>query len=165
MGFWDESKKDMLAKMKRFNKVWDELGLPVFKCPPLNGYRSQYVNSPQYSEPEGGYFVLVNLKRVRMPADYDFPPHVAERPRDFKLSWFLIKEVGVAAIPPTGRFPSFFIQFQLNSIDQAPPLFRILHRRERAHCRKLSPVRCVQKRRCTRASEGEAEGIEQVYCG
>jgi kynurenine aminotransferase len=29
MGFWDESKKDMLAKMKRFNEVWDELGLPV----------------------------------------------------------------------------------------------------------------------------------------
>ncbi|KAI9869495.1 MAG: hypothetical protein M1813_000284 [Trichoglossum hirsutum] len=82
MGFWDESKKDMLAKMKRFNEVWDELGLP-------------------YSEPEGGYFVLANLKKVRIPTDYDFPPHVAERPRDFKLSWFLIKEVGVAAIPPT----------------------------------------------------------------
>ncbi|KAH0558435.1 hypothetical protein GP486_004904 [Trichoglossum hirsutum] len=82
MGFWDESKKDMLSKMKRFNEVWDELGLP-------------------YSEPEGGYFVLVNLKKVRLPDDYDFPPHVVERPRDFKLSWFLIKEVGVAAIPPT----------------------------------------------------------------
>ena len=55
----------------------------------------------QYSEPEGGYFVLVNLARVQLPKDYDFPSHVASRPRDFKLCWFLIKELGIAAIPPT----------------------------------------------------------------
>ena len=55
----------------------------------------------QYSDPEGGYFVLVNLAKVRLPSDYDFPSQVAERPRDFKLSWFLIMELGVAAIPPT----------------------------------------------------------------
>jgi kynurenine aminotransferase len=45
--------------------------------------------------------VLVNMSKVRLPPDYKFPPHVAERPRDFKLSWFLIVELGVAAIPPT----------------------------------------------------------------
>lgn len=84
-GFWDESKKEMKAKMDLFNQVWDELGLP-------------------YSDPEGGYFVLVNLAKVKLPEDYDFPPHVASRPRDFKLSWFLIKEFGVAAIPPTEFF-------------------------------------------------------------
>lgn len=55
----------------------------------------------KYSDPEGGYFVLVNMAKVKLPADYEFPPHVASRPRDFKLSWFLIMEVGVAAIPPT----------------------------------------------------------------
>jgi kynurenine aminotransferase len=55
----------------------------------------------QYSEPEGGYFVLSNMAAVKLPADYPFPPHVASRPRDFKLCWFLIQEVGVAAIPPT----------------------------------------------------------------
>lgn len=38
---------------------------------------------------------------MKLPSDYEFPPHVAERPRDFKLAWFLIKEIGVAAIPPT----------------------------------------------------------------
>jgi kynurenine aminotransferase len=106
MGFWDESKKEMLSKMKRFNEVWDELGLPVTHTPapgrlPLG--LKEILNHHQYSEPEGGYFVLVNLKKVRIPAGYDFPPHVAERPHDFKLSWFLIKEVGVAAIPPTGK--------------------------------------------------------------
>lgn len=81
-GFWDSTKSEMKAKMDRFNSIWPELGLP-------------------YSEPEGGYFVLVNLAKVKLPEDYYFPPHVAERPRDFKLSWFLIHEVGVAAIPPT----------------------------------------------------------------
>lgn len=44
------------------------------------------------------------MSKVKLPEDYEFPPHVAERPRDFKLSWFLIKEVGVAAIPPTEFF-------------------------------------------------------------
>jgi len=84
-GFWEESKREMKGKLDRFNKVWDELKLP-------------------YSEPEGGYFVLVNLAKVQLPADYPFPPHVANRPRDFKLSWFCIKELGVAAIPPTEFF-------------------------------------------------------------
>jgi kynurenine aminotransferase len=44
------------------------------------------------------------MSKVKLPEDYEFPPHVASRPRDFKLSWFLIKEVGVAAIPPTEFF-------------------------------------------------------------
>ncbi|KAI6856020.1 hypothetical protein KC323_g8069 [Hortaea werneckii] len=83
--FWEDSKKGMKAKMDRFNEVWDELGLP-------------------YSDPEGGYFVLVNFAKVKLPEDYEFPPHVASRPRDFKLSWFFIKELGIAAIPPTEFF-------------------------------------------------------------
>ena len=83
LGFWEESKRDMKGKMERFNEVWRELGLP-------------------YSDPEGGYFVMVNMSKVNLPDDYIFPPHVADRPRDFKLCWFLIMELGVAAIPPTG---------------------------------------------------------------
>ena len=82
VGFWDESKREMKSKMSRFCQVFDELGLP-------------------YSDPEGGYFVLANLSKIQLPKDYHFPPHVAERPRDFKLSWFCIMELGVAAIPPT----------------------------------------------------------------
>lgn len=41
------------------------------------------------------------MSKVKLPPDYIFPPHVASRPRDFQLSWFLIMELGVAAIPPT----------------------------------------------------------------
>ncbi|KAF3084430.1 hypothetical protein TWF102_011913 [Orbilia oligospora] len=81
-GFWEESKREMKAKQVRFNAIWDELGLP-------------------YTDPEGGYFVLVNMAKVNIPVDYPFPDFVQSRPRDFKLSWFLIKELGVAAIPPT----------------------------------------------------------------
>jgi len=72
----------MLAKQKRFNSIWDELGLP-------------------YTDPEGGYFVLVNFSKVKMPEGYEFPEYVASRPRDFQLAYWLIKDIGVAAIPPT----------------------------------------------------------------
>jgi kynurenine aminotransferase len=72
----------MTHKLALFNAVWDELSIP-------------------YSIPQGGYFVMVNLASVQIPADYPFPPHVAHRPRDFKLAWFLIQELGVAAIPPS----------------------------------------------------------------
>ncbi|KAL4953790.1 pyridoxal phosphate-dependent transferase [Aspergillus filifer] len=81
-GFWDESRDEMKGKVERFCQVFDELNIP-------------------YSDPEGGYFVLANMASVKLPEDYPFPPHVASRPRDFKLCWFLIHEVGVAAIPPT----------------------------------------------------------------
>jgi kynurenine aminotransferase len=82
VGFWDESREEMKRKMELFCEIFDELEIP-------------------YSDPEGGYFVLANFSSVKLPEDYPFPPQVANRPRDFKLSWFLIKEVGVACIPPT----------------------------------------------------------------
>lgn len=72
----------MQNKMKLFCEIFDELKIP-------------------YSVPQGGYFVLANMASVKLPDEYPFPPHVASRPRDFKLAWFLIHEVGVAAIPPT----------------------------------------------------------------
>jgi len=81
-GFWDETKRDMQAKMMRFVSVFDELDLP-------------------YSIPDGGYFVLANLAKVKMPEEYDYPDHVKDRPRDFKMAWWLIMEFGVAAIPPS----------------------------------------------------------------
>ena len=41
----------MKAKIARFNAVWDELGLP-------------------YTDPEGGYFVMVNMAKVKLPEGY-----------------------------------------------------------------------------------------------
>jgi kynurenine aminotransferase len=72
----------MKRKQENFNQIWNELGFP-------------------YSIPQGGYFVLANLSKIKIPANYSFPKHIAERPRDFKLSYFLAHEIGVAAVPPT----------------------------------------------------------------
>ena len=47
------------------------------------------------------------MKKVKLPENYEFPVNVKDRPRDFKLSWFLITEVGVAAIPPTGEYSTY----------------------------------------------------------
>ncbi|KKP04722.1 kynurenine-oxoglutarate transaminase [Trichoderma harzianum] len=62
------------------NQVFDELKIP-------------------YSYPEGGYFVLANMASIKLPEDYPFPLHISSRPRDFKIAYFLIRELGVAAIP------------------------------------------------------------------
>jgi kynurenine aminotransferase len=58
--FWETSKEDMLRKMARFNEVWKELGIP-------------------YTEPDGGYFVLVNLQKVKLPEDIEWPDSVKDR--------------------------------------------------------------------------------------
>lgn len=81
-GFYEDSIKTMKRKMDSFNEIWDELGLP-------------------YTIPDGGYFVLVNFAKVKLPEDYPFPEMVLERAKDFKMCWWLIKEIGVAGIPPT----------------------------------------------------------------
>ena len=82
VGFWDRQITEMKGKMDRFCQIFDELGIP-------------------YSIPEGGYFVLANFSKVKLPEDYSFPDHVKDRPRDFRMSWFLIMELGVAAVPPS----------------------------------------------------------------
>ena len=82
VGFWDSAVKEMQGKIDRFCQVFDEFSIP-------------------YSIPEGGYFVLANFSKIKLPDDYPFPDHVANRPRDFKMAWFMIQEIGVAAIPPT----------------------------------------------------------------
>jgi kynurenine aminotransferase len=70
-------------KYELFYKVWDELGLP-------------------YTKPEGGYFLLVNFAQVQIPEDYKFPDEVTVgRTRDYQLAYWLIKEFGVVAIPPS----------------------------------------------------------------
>lgn len=41
------------------------------------------------------------MRKVKLPEGYVFPDHVVRRPRDFQMAWFLIMELGVAAIPPS----------------------------------------------------------------
>ncbi|KAL0070872.1 arylformamidase [Marasmius tenuissimus] len=52
-----------------------------------------------YTHPEGGYFVLLDVSRVKIPDDYPFPASLNGRGRDFKVGWFVALEVGVSTIP------------------------------------------------------------------
>ncbi|BCS06439.1 putative secondary metabolism biosynthetic enzyme [Aspergillus luchuensis] len=104
-GFWEHSRQEMKGKLRLFCEVFEALGLPVSVFPSsTHGDLGKILHtnkSSKYTEPEGGYFVLVNLSRVQIPSDYSFPAHIEQRRRDFKLCWFLIQEIGVAAIPPS----------------------------------------------------------------
>ncbi|PFH52851.1 hypothetical protein AMATHDRAFT_138984 [Amanita thiersii Skay4041] len=53
----------------------------------------------KYTIPEGTYFVLLDVSRVKFPHDYPFPPSIIGRGRDFKASWFIAIEIGVSSIP------------------------------------------------------------------
>lgn len=80
--YFNKTVEAFKGKIKRFTSVFDELGL-------------------SYSIPEGGYFVLANFARVKVPADWKVPEEIAHRPRDFALAVWLIHTLGVVAIPPT----------------------------------------------------------------
>ncbi|KAI0640887.1 PLP-dependent transferase [Trametes meyenii] len=53
----------------------------------------------EYAWPEGSYFALLNISRVRWPEDYKFPKTLEGRGKDFKAAWFIANEVGVSSIP------------------------------------------------------------------
>ncbi|RSM18843.1 hypothetical protein CDV31_002361 [Fusarium ambrosium] len=64
------------------------------------GWRIGFLIGPEHLA-KGGYFALVNFSRLKFSQGYEFPSIVASRPRDFTLIWFLITELGLAAIPPS----------------------------------------------------------------
>lgn len=53
----------------------------------------------QYSLPEGGYFVLLDISKVKVPEDYPYPDSLKGRGKDFRAAWFIAQEVGVSTIP------------------------------------------------------------------
>ncbi|KAH7924027.1 PLP-dependent transferase [Leucogyrophana mollusca] len=53
----------------------------------------------KYSQPEGSYFVLLDVSGVQFPEDYPFPKTIDGRGRDFKVCWFIANEIGVSSIP------------------------------------------------------------------
>ncbi|KAI8150373.1 pyridoxal phosphate-dependent transferase [Fennellomyces sp. T-0311] len=71
-----------LKKREILSKVFDELELP-------------------YTVPEGAYYILVNTVKINVPKDYPFPEELDNRGLDFKTCYWLTKEIGVAAIPPS----------------------------------------------------------------
>lgn len=82
-GYFEKTRKEYERKYEIFEKVFQELGLP-------------------YTSADGGYFLLVNLLKLKIPHDYVYPEEIAARgTNDYKLAYWLIKEIGVVGIPPT----------------------------------------------------------------
>ncbi|EJF56584.1 PLP-dependent transferase [Dichomitus squalens] len=53
----------------------------------------------KYTNPQGTYFVLLDISNLQWPDDYPFPESVLGRGRDFKACWFIAMEIGVSSIP------------------------------------------------------------------
>lgn len=81
-GYYAKMRDEYIKKFEIFTSVFDELGLP-------------------YTKPEGTYFVLVDFSKVKIPGDYPFPDDLKSKAKDFRISYWLINELGVVAIPPT----------------------------------------------------------------
>jgi kynurenine aminotransferase len=71
-GFWDTQVAEYEERKKVMMEVLDAIGLP-------------------YSVPDGAYFVLVNTASLEMPEDFEVLELIKDRPRDWKMSWFIVK--------------------------------------------------------------------------
>ncbi|KAI9033724.1 pyridoxal phosphate-dependent transferase [Phycomyces nitens] len=79
---FQEQTDNYLKKRGILSAVFDKLKLP-------------------YTVPEGAYFILVNTSNISYPKDYKFPELLDSRGDDFKMCYWLTKEIGVCAIPPS----------------------------------------------------------------
>ncbi|QLL33879.1 hypothetical protein HG536_0F02040 [Torulaspora globosa] len=82
INYFEQMRQEYTRKYEIFTSVFDELGLP-------------------YTVPEGTYFILVDFSKVKIPEDYPYPEELSDKAKDFRISHWLINELGVVAIPPT----------------------------------------------------------------
>lgn len=47
---------------------------------------------------------MTNASKMNIPADYTFPDNLSDKRKDWKLSWFLVEEFGVATIAVSGKY-------------------------------------------------------------
>jgi len=78
--FFETQSKEYADRKDVLLKAFDDIGL-------------------KYTNPEGSYFVLLDVSRVQWPADYPFPQSIDGRGRDFRAAWFMAQEIGVSTIP------------------------------------------------------------------
>lgn len=79
---FEQQIEDYIKKKAILSKVFDQLNLP-------------------YTVPEGAYYFLVNTSKIKIPEGYEFPDILNDRGDDFKMCYWLTKEIGVCAIPPS----------------------------------------------------------------
>lgn len=57
----------------------------------------------QYVKPMGAHYLMLNAGKIKVPKGYTFPAALYKKTRDWRLSWFVLMEVGVATIPSSGE--------------------------------------------------------------
>ena len=72
----------------------------------------------QYVIPQGGYFVVVNMARLQIPEDFQFPNSVSNAAFDLRVNWFIIHTVGDAAIPTSVFYISDTERWILGAVPQ-----------------------------------------------
>ncbi|CAH7689957.1 pyridoxal phosphate-dependent transferase [Phakopsora pachyrhizi] len=82
LNFFENQRKEYKERRDLFVKYLDMLGLP-------------------YTLPDGAYFVLVETSKIKVPEGFEMNEIVKERPKDWKLCWFIAKTAGVVCIPPS----------------------------------------------------------------
>ncbi|QLG72139.1 hypothetical protein HG535_0C04930 [Zygotorulaspora mrakii] len=82
IGYFEKMRQEYIRKFEILTSVFKQLGL-------------------HYTIPEGTYFILVDFSKVKIPHDYAFPEELKHKAKDFRISNWLINELGVVAIPPT----------------------------------------------------------------
>lgn len=80
--YFESMRKDYIRKFDIFTSAFKELGLP-------------------YTVPEGTYFILADFSKINIPEDYPWPSEILNKGKDFRISHWLINELGIVAIPPT----------------------------------------------------------------
>ena len=62
-------------------------------------------------ELRGAYFLFVDISRIQLPNDYKYPEYVQSRSRDFKITYYMINEIGVSSIPGSCELHHPFVNF------------------------------------------------------
>lgn len=84
LDYFEKMRLDYSHKYQILENTLNELGLP-------------------YTKAKGAYYLLVNMKSIELPShmENEWPELIKDKPRDYKLAYWLIKEIGVVTIPPS----------------------------------------------------------------
>lgn len=82
LDYFEKMRQDYIVKFKILTDAFDKLNLP-------------------YTVSEGSYFICANFVNVKIPKDYPFPEELLTKGKDFRISYWLMNELGIVAIPPT----------------------------------------------------------------
>lgn len=51
----------------------------------------------------GAHFVILNASRLKVPEGSEVPERLRQKAKDWRLSWFVLAEVGVATFSASGQ--------------------------------------------------------------